>query len=56
MRIVRITKDTNVAALRAQAAKAAPGQLEKLNPHLDLNRLGHNNSLEFWLVSSHITD
>jgi len=40
MRIVRITKDTNVAALRAQAAKAAPGQLEKLNPHLDLNRLG----------------
>jgi len=39
MRIVRITKDTNMAALRAQAAKTAPGQLERLNPHLDLNRV-----------------
>ena len=39
MRIVRITKDTNVAALRTQSAKTAPGMLEKLNPHLDLNRL-----------------
>lgn len=39
MRIVRITKDTNVASLRTQSAKAAPGMLEQLNPHLDLNRL-----------------
>jgi hypothetical protein len=39
MRIVRITKDTNVAALRAQSTKSAPGMLEQLNPHLDLNQL-----------------
>jgi hypothetical protein len=39
MRIVRITKDTNVAALRTQSAKTSPGVLEQLNPHLDLNRL-----------------
>jgi len=45
MRIVRIAKDSSVTALVAEAEKAAPGSLAKLNPHVDLKRLAPGDVL-----------